>query len=256
MFLTSSRGPKWGCGPEMVHGPEVLDSCLKSRLLPVLKIMNKILTKSSNISLWWTWMVMRVSYLVLSTGSRSFVVMSINVLSISRKYWLVLAITRRSCRAFTSASSESLVHIIWIPSNPTWGRIFGKNIKDIRVKYKEVYQIDLQINSNELRSNNIMYPTTVLSNMQSLVKSIYNFDIYLSRKGVEEVNKLKFWVLGGQGSLSNHRVQRTLRLLQKRIKPNFYIPFCHDRMLQLYTLSFTWCYSHNTVIYLWASACL
>lgn len=78
-----------------------------------------ILTKSSNISLWWTWIVIRVSYLVLSTGSRSLVVMSIRVLSISRKYWLVLAMIRRSCRALDKASSESRVHMIWMPNNPT-----------------------------------------------------------------------------------------------------------------------------------------
>lgn len=82
--------------------------------------MINILTSSSNMSLWWTWIVMRVSYLVLSTASKSLVVMSIRVLRRSRKNWLVLDMMRRSYRALVRASSESLVQIIWIPSNPTY----------------------------------------------------------------------------------------------------------------------------------------
>lgn len=82
------------------------------------------------MSLWWTWMVMRVSYLVLSTDPRSLVVMSISVLSRSRKNWLVLAIMRRSYLALVKASSESLVHIIWMPSRPTW-------IEDIRYTWEQ-----------------------------------------------------------------------------------------------------------------------
>lgn len=94
--------------------------CILIQKVKCFWMMDNILTRSSNMSLWWTWMVMRVSYLVLSTASRSLVVMSISVLSRSRKSWLVLAIMRRSYRALVRASSESLVHIIWIPSKPTW----------------------------------------------------------------------------------------------------------------------------------------
>lgn len=63
--------------------------------------------------------------------------------------------------------------------------------------------------------------------------------MYLSREGVEEVNELKARVLDGQGSLSDHQVQRPLGFLQQSIKPNFYIALGCDRTFQLHSLPFT-----------------
>lgn len=62
--------------------------------------------------------------------------------------------------------------------------------------------------------------------------------IYLSRKGVEEVDELEARVLDGQGSLSDHQVQRPLRFLKQSIEPNLYIPLCCDRTIQLHSLPF------------------
>ena len=52
-------------------------------------VLETVLTRSSNISLWWTCMVTSVSYLVLSIFVRSLVVTSINSLSMSKKYWFL-----------------------------------------------------------------------------------------------------------------------------------------------------------------------
>lgn len=77
------------------------------------------LTISSKMSLWWTWMVIRVSNLVLSTFVRFLVVWSIRVLSNSMKAWLVADIIFLSYLAAVSASVESLVQINWRPKRPT-----------------------------------------------------------------------------------------------------------------------------------------
>lgn len=151
--------------------------------------INSILTKSSNMSLWWTWIVMRVSYLVLSASSRSLVVMSIRVLSISRKYWLVLAIIRRSCRALDRASSESRVHMIWMPNNPTL-----KNKKKLHLFVHFIFIMLFRINSHI----NVMNNWVLLTLM------------YLSRERIEKVDKLKLRFLCGRGSLSNYRMKWTL----------------------------------------------
>lgn len=55
--------------------------------------------------------------------------------------------------------------------------------------------------------------------------------IYLSREGVEEVDELEARVLDGQGSMSDHQVQRPLGFLQQSMEPNLYIPLCCDRAL-------------------------
>lgn len=52
-------------------------------------VLETVLTRSSNMSLWWTCMVTSVSYLVLSIFVRSLVVTSINSLSMSKKYWFL-----------------------------------------------------------------------------------------------------------------------------------------------------------------------
>lgn len=75
------------------------------------------------MSLWCTWIVINVSYLIRSTGLRSFVVISINVFRRSRKNWFVFRIIFLSYLALVKASSESLVQIIWIPNNPTLGNM-------------------------------------------------------------------------------------------------------------------------------------
>lgn len=62
----------------------------------------------------------KVSNLVLSILVSSCVVTSISEFNRWRNFWLVAAMTFLSDRAFFSASSASLVHIIWMPSNPTW----------------------------------------------------------------------------------------------------------------------------------------
>lgn len=82
-----------------------------------------VLTRPSKMSLWCTWIVINVSYLIRSTGLRSFVVISINVFRRSRKNWFVFRIIFLSYLALVKASSESLVQIIWIPNNPTLGNI-------------------------------------------------------------------------------------------------------------------------------------
>ena len=64
-------------------------------------------------------MVTRVSNLVRSILVSSVVVTSINSFRRSRNFWLVVAITFLSVRAFCSAPSASRVQIIWIPSRPT-----------------------------------------------------------------------------------------------------------------------------------------
>lgn len=78
------------------------------------------LTILSKMSLWWMWMVMRVSYFVLCTGSRSRVVWLMSRLSRSRKRLFISGMTRRSARACVRAISESRVQIIWRPRIPTW----------------------------------------------------------------------------------------------------------------------------------------
>ena len=49
------------------------------------------LTRSSKMSLWWTWIVTRVSYLTRSTLVRSRVVTSISSFSMSKKNWFLCA---------------------------------------------------------------------------------------------------------------------------------------------------------------------
>lgn len=184
------------------------------------------------MSLWWTWMVMRVSYLVLSTDSRSLVVMSIRVLSISRKYWLVLAIIRRSCLALDRASSESRVHMIWMPNNPTLkkNQYIFTNPGCLFI----LFTMQFKINSHIHVINNWVFLTLT----------------YLSREGIEKVDKVKLWFLCGRGSLSNYRMKGTLGFFQEGIEPNLDIPFGQDRALQLYSLTFAWWYSQNAIIYL------
>ena len=77
------------------------------------------LTRSSKISLWWTWIVIKVSYFVLSTFVSSWVVCSTKTLRRSKNAWLVCVITFLSYFALVRASVESRVQIIWIPSRPT-----------------------------------------------------------------------------------------------------------------------------------------
>ena len=79
-------------------------------------------TMSLKISLWWTWMVMRVSNFTRSTFFRSWVVTAMREFNISRKYALVWAMIFLSLRALLRATSESRVQIIWMPSRPTWYR--------------------------------------------------------------------------------------------------------------------------------------
>lgn len=77
-------------------------------------------TKSSKISRWCTWMVISVSNFTLSNLERSCVVWLINIFRISRNLLLVACMIFLSSLAFCRASSESCVHNIWIPSNPTY----------------------------------------------------------------------------------------------------------------------------------------
>ena len=84
----------------------------------ILSCINEKLTSSSKISRWWTWIVMRVSNLVLSTLVRLRVVWLMRVLSRSKKRLLQTAMTLRSVLALVRASVESLVQISWIPSKP------------------------------------------------------------------------------------------------------------------------------------------
>ena len=63
---------------------------------------------------------MSVSNFVRSTFLSSLVVCSINTFNSSRKAVFVCCITFLSYLAFVSASVESLVQIIWIPSRPTY----------------------------------------------------------------------------------------------------------------------------------------
>lgn len=72
------------------------------------------------MSLWWRWMVIRVSNFLLSIFVRFCVVTSMSMLSISRKTWSVLPMIFLSCRALWRATSESLVHMNWIPKIPIW----------------------------------------------------------------------------------------------------------------------------------------
>ena len=94
--------------PSLIHAPYLFPD------------ENPHLTKSSKMSLWCTWMVISVSYLVLSTFVKFFVVCSIKTFSSSRKAAFVCCITFLSYLAFVSASVASLVQIIWIPNKPTW----------------------------------------------------------------------------------------------------------------------------------------
>lgn len=77
-------------------------------------------TKSSKISLWCTWMVIRVSNFTLSNLLRSCVVWLIKVFRISKNFWLVICMIFLSSFALFKASSESCVHNIWIPRSPTY----------------------------------------------------------------------------------------------------------------------------------------
>lgn len=77
------------------------------------------LQRSSNMSLWWTCMVMRVSNLTRSNLVRFLVVWSMSKFSISRNFWLVIIIIFLSYLAFFRAVSESVVQISCNPSNPT-----------------------------------------------------------------------------------------------------------------------------------------
>ena len=78
------------------------------------------LTRSSKMSLWCTWMVISVSNFVLTTLVSSLVVCSISTFNSSRNAVFVCCITFLSYLAFVRASVESRVHIIWIPSKPTY----------------------------------------------------------------------------------------------------------------------------------------
>ena len=72
---------------------------------------NISLTNSSKISLWWTWIVIKVSNFVRSTGDKSFVVWSIKRCNKSRNDSFVSDMAFLLNLAFCSASVESLVHI-------------------------------------------------------------------------------------------------------------------------------------------------
>ena len=87
----------------------------------ILEVFNS-LTKSSKMSLWWTWMVINVSNFVLTTLVSSLVVCSMSTFNSSKNAVLVCCITFLSYLAFVKASVESRVHIIWIPSKPTYGK--------------------------------------------------------------------------------------------------------------------------------------
>ena len=94
----------------------------ESRINPLILEVFNSLTKSSKMSLWWTWMVINVSNFVLTTLVSSLVVCSMSTFNSSKNAVLVCCITFLSYLAFVKASVESRVHIIWIPSKPTYGK--------------------------------------------------------------------------------------------------------------------------------------
>lgn len=84
-------------------------------------------TRSSKISFWCKWIVMKISYLVLSVGDNSHVVWSISCSKIRWKCLFVMAIDLPSKRASSSAQTESRVHMNCNPRIPTWDGLLLRN---------------------------------------------------------------------------------------------------------------------------------
>ena len=136
MFQIPLALSTWSC-PSFIRQDypigQTLEMCFICRRL---QGHNRSLTRSSKMSLWCTWMVMSVSNFVRSTFVSSLVVCSIRTFNNSKNAVLVCCITFLSYLAFVSASVESLVHIIWIPSRPTYKQNLHKLLSGKPIAYR------------------------------------------------------------------------------------------------------------------------